>query len=130
MRAKASTETNFIKSLESVNGKVSTLAYYYTFGGGANLIQKQLKEIQEVTKLDILDVYNRYIKNKSYVCMSVYPNDKVNKAREDNYKIPEPDAPAPKKTAKIKLRNVKDNFDRSIQPAVPVEPIMPKHMRR
>lgn len=127
IRAKASSETEFIRSLESVNGKVSTLAYYYTFGGNANMVQKQLKEIREITKLDILRVYNQYIKNKHYVCMSVYSNkEKPNLAREDNYKMPEPDAPAGKKATKIKLRTVKDKFDRGVQPAVSSEPILPQ----
>ncbi|MCX6189550.1 MAG: pitrilysin family protein [Bacteroidetes bacterium] len=125
LKAKASTETAFIKSLESVSGKMSTLAYYYTFGGKANLIQSQLREIQEITKLDILRAYNLYVKNKHYVCMSVYPKDKINVARTDNYKTPEADAPALKKVVKIKLPQVKDKFDRSIQPKVATERIVP-----
>ncbi len=128
LRAKAKMETNFIKSLESVNGKVSSLAYYYTLGGNANLMQKQLKEIQELTRLDILRVYNLYIKNKHYVAMSVYPKDKINVAHNDTYKTPECDPPASKKTAKIKLRIAKDYFDRSAQPKVLTEPIMPLHI--
>ncbi len=128
LRAKSTAEVSFIKSLESVNGKVSTLASFYTLGGSANLIQKQLKEIQNITRTDILDAYNRYFKNKHYVCISVYPKDKKNLAREDNYKTPEADAPAAKKTGKIKLRPVKDKFDRSVKPQVPPVPIIPQHI--
>jgi zinc protease len=125
LMVKASAETQFIRSMESVSGKSSTLANYYTISGNANLMQKQLKEIQGITKTDILRVYNLYIKNKHYVAMSVYPKDKINVAREDNYKTPAPDAPAPKGTTKFKLRKVKDKFDRSKQPVVVAEPIMP-----
>ncbi len=128
LMAKASAEAQFIKSLESVSGKSSLLAHYYTITGNANLIQKQLQEIQGITKLDILNVYNKYIKGKHYVAMSVYPKDKINIAREENYKTPLPAAPAAKKTTKIKLRPVKDKFDRSKQPMVSTDPIMPPHL--
>jgi zinc protease len=126
LKAKAIMEANLIRSLESVRGKASTLAYYFTFGSGkANLIQRQLDEIRNVTKIDLLRVYNFYIKNKHYVCLSVHPKDAPNLARPDNFTIPAPDAPAPHKTVKAKTRKVKDKFDRSIQPKINTEPIMP-----
>jgi zinc protease len=127
LMAKATTEAQFIKSLESVSGKMSMLAQYYTIGGNANLIQKNLKEIQDITKLDILRVYNQYIKNKHYVAMSVYPKEKMNLARDDNYKTPAADEPATKKTSSFKPRKVKDKFDRSKQPVVNSAPILPMH---
>lgn len=127
-KAKMGNESSTIRSLESVNNKVSTLAYYYTFGGNANLVQKQLQEAEQVTKMDIMRVFNLYFKNRHYVAMSVYPKDKKNVAREDNYQIPSPDAPSTQGLAKkVKLRKAKDSFNRSKQPQVVMESLIPPH---
>jgi zinc protease len=115
-KAKASAEKEFISSIESVAGKVSKLAAYQTFTGDANQIQNEYNGYQNLTRDDIMRVYNTYVKGKHYVALSWFPKGKENLARPNNYLIPEPDAAAPHKEVKVKYSDPKDNFDRSIKP--------------
>jgi len=72
-RIKAQQETNFYRGLSSVLGKGFQLAQYEMFAGGADYINKDLQKIQQVTTADVMDVYNRYIKNKNYIATSFVP---------------------------------------------------------
>jgi len=90
-RFKAGYESNFIGGLRSVGsfgGKASTLATYETFAGDANYLAKDLARYQNVTKEDILRVFNKYIKGKPAVIMSVLPKaGELAAARPDNFEI-------------------------------------------
>jgi zinc protease len=127
-RVRAQAEASTIRRLESVSGKISTLAYYFTYTGNPNLSQAELDNVRKVTREDIMRVYKYYIKNQHYVAMSVYPKDNRNVAREDSYTIPPPDAPAVSKHSRIKLRKVKDHFDRSVKPQVEPLHLEPLHL--
>lgn len=117
-------EASIIYSLESVSGKVSQLASYYTFFDDPNYIQKDLKHYTSVTKEDVMRVYHQYIKNKGSVIVSVLTKaDTTNKAAEDNYVVDESNYKAPDYGYKgLKYNKAKDNFDRSKMPpaAAPV----------
>ncbi|MBL7927771.1 MAG: insulinase family protein [Bacteroidia bacterium] len=116
LKAKASAEKGFISSIESVSGKVSKLAAYQTFTGNANYIQQEYSNYQNLTREDIMRVYQTYVKGKNYVALSWYPKGKENRARPDNFLIPELDAAAPHKDVTVKYSDPKDNFDRSMKP--------------
>ena len=82
-------EANKIKELESVSGKVSSLADYETFRDNPNYLMQELKAYRAVTKADVLRVYNQYMKGKKAVILSVLTKDEsgnvITAAKPDNY---------------------------------------------
>lgn len=123
---KSSQEANLVYGLESVNGKVRQLAAYETFKGDANYIGKDLKRYTSVTKEDVMRVYNKYIKGKSAVIVSVMTkNDNTNKAAADNYTVSEAGYKAPDYGySDLKYVKTKDNFDRSVVPGNGPNPVV------
>ena len=119
-RFKMSIETSVLDQMSSVEGKGSMLAAYMTFNGNPNMLQKDIDRYNKVTKEDVMRVYNKYIKNKPAVVLTVYPKGKPElKARPDNYKIPEYRVGTAESAEykNLRMRKAKDNFDRSIIPA-------------
>jgi zinc protease len=115
---KASREANLIYSLESVSGKVSKLASYFTFTGNVNYIKTEMERNNALTKADVMRVYNQYIKGKNMVILSVLTkgNEKLI-AHEDNYKVNQANYKAPNYSYdKLSYVKANDNFDRSIMP--------------
>jgi len=113
-----SSEAGLIYGLESVAGKVSQLAAYYTFTGNPNYIGKELRAYTSVTKEDVMRVYNQYIKGKHAVILSVLTKgNESNKAGEDNYTVSQTGYKAPAYGyEKLKYNKAKDNFDRKQMP--------------
>ena len=72
-RVKNGIVSNLIYGLESTSGKVSQLAAYATYDGDANGIGNQVSRYENVTAADVMRVYNKYIKGKSAVIMSIVP---------------------------------------------------------
>jgi zinc protease len=70
---KAGQETSFYRGLSSVLGKGFQLAQYNIFTKDPGFINKEAKNILAVTKVDVLRVYNKYIKNKHFVATSFIP---------------------------------------------------------
>ena len=85
---KANRESNFINGLASVSGKVSQLASYQTYLSNPNGIKNDLKRYQNITKADVMRVYNQYVKGKPAVIQSVLPEDGTAPAQADNYTPP------------------------------------------
>ena len=123
-RIKASRETQIIQGLASVAGKASQLAAFETFTGNANYLPTELKRYQSVTKADVMRVYNKYLKGKGAVVLSVYPKGKSQLvAAQDNYTIAKEGYKAPDYGyAGLKYAKAKDNFDRSKQPGAGPNP--------
>ncbi len=115
-RSKA--EAQIIYGLESVSGKVSQLAAFYTFTGDANYLGKTLKANTSVTKEDVMRVYNQYIKGKHATIVSVLTKgNEDNKAGEDNYVVSESGYQSPNYGYEaLKYNKTKDNFDRKTMP--------------
>ncbi len=79
-------EASTIYGLQSVHGKVSTLAYNNTFGGEPDKVQYDLDRYNAVTKADVMRVFKKYIKDKHAVVMSIVPKGKLDLvAKPDNY---------------------------------------------
>ncbi|XZF12645.1 M16 family metallopeptidase [Chitinophagaceae bacterium MMS25-I14] len=119
-------ESELIYGLESVSGKVSQLAAYYTFTGNPNYIGKELKENTSVTKEDVMRVYNQYIKGKHAVIVSVLTKgQEANKVADDNYTVSETGYKAPNYGYdKLTYNKAKDNFDRNQQPPAGANPVV------
>jgi zinc protease len=124
---KGSVEAQQINGLQSVAGKVSQLAAFQTFTGNPNKIADLLKMYSSVTKEDVMNAYNKYIKNSHGVFLSVLTKtmDEKMVAGKDNYK---PDSthytPPDYGYAGLKYVKGKDVFDRSKMPGNGPNPVV------
>ena len=116
---KGGEEAQLINRLQSVSGKVSQLAAFETFAGNPNKIADLLKMYASLTKEDVMAAYNKYIKGKHAVLLSVTPKgQEALVAAPDNFTIDTTNYTAPDYGyAGLKYAKAKDNFDRSKIPA-------------
>ena len=123
---KNSTEAGVINSLASVSGKVSQLAAYETYSGNPNKLSDELTSIRNLTKADVLRVYNQYIKNQNRVVVSVLTaGTEELKAAEDNYVVDQTNYKQPDYGyAGLKYVKAKDNFDRKKMPGNGANPVV------
>ena len=117
--------------MESVSGKVSQLAAFQTFTGNANYIKNELQRYNDITKSDVIRVYNQYLKNKPMVILSVMTKGlELLKAGDDNYKVSEAGYSAPEYGYnKLKYVKANDKFDRNKMPGAGANPVikLPKY---
>jgi zinc protease len=123
---KGGMESQLINGLQSVSGKVSQLAAFQTFTGNPNKIADLLKMYTSLTRQDVMAAYNKYIKNKGAVILSVTPKgQEQNIAKEDNYKIDTTNYTAPDYGyAGLKYVKATDNFDRKKMPGNGANPVV------
>ena len=117
-RVKMDIASSMIYGLESVAGKVSSLASYETFTGQPDYTEADIARYENVTVDDVMRVYNQYIVGKSAVIMSILPREQAIKAAKPDSWQPQPRElldPAPA-MADASVTAVVDNFDRSIMP--------------
>jgi len=113
----AQLESSTIFSLESVNRKVSQLAAFQTFLGDANYIGKYLDLYRSLTPADVMNAYNKYIKNKGSIRLSVTTKDHTENAGNSNYQVDSTGYVAPDYGYEGLVYNkAQDNFDRSKMP--------------
>jgi zinc protease len=124
IRFKASAEANSINGLSSVSGKVSELAQAQYLTGNPNQIGRELADIQAVTKEDVMRVYNKYIKGKPAVILSVLPKGgTVAAVAPDNYTVNTANYKAPDYGYNgLTYKKATDNFDRAAKPGVGANP--------
>lgn len=118
-KVKASMEASYIFGLQSVAGKVSTLASNQTFKGNPNYIAQDIARYANVSKADVMRVFKQYIKGQHGVIMSVIPKGKTDLvAAEDNFTPPLRSAGVLSETSseELVIRKAKDTFDRSVIP--------------
>lgn len=121
-RFKAETFANTIKSLQTVSGKASQLASYYTFVNDANFIRKDLERYNNVTQADVMRVFNKYIKGQNKLILSVIPADASNLLPQaDNFV--RPSVPADFKNDLSEYENLQYNkgkypFEQNYRPSV------------
>ncbi len=126
LKFKGGIETQYINRLQSVSGKVSQLAAFQTFTGNPNMIGKILESYRAVTKEDVMRVYNKYIKYKHCVVLSVLPKEQEKMLVGDNnftvdkskYKSPDYGYDG------LKYVKAKDKFDRSKLPGNGANPVV------
>lgn len=127
IKFKANQESSIINGLASVSGKVSQLASYETFRGNPNGITEELERYLSLTREDVMRAFNKYIKDKPGVILSVLPDENTAPARPDNYVIPTSgENPFPKTdyTGLEYKRPVGDTFDRSKRPPLGPNPVV------
>ncbi len=114
-------EANAVFALQSVAGKVSQLASNETFFGQPDRIESQLQQIRDVSPQQIESSFKRYIDGRNKVTLSVVPKGQLNFAvRQANYVTPERQLARHEAITErqLVLRQVVDNFDRSVMPEV------------
>lgn len=123
---KGQIESQYLNGLQSVSGKVSQLASYQTFTGNPNMIGKELEMYRSVTKEDVMRVYQKYVKLKHCVVVSVQTkNQEKNKVGDDNYVIVEDNYTPPHYGYEgLKYVKAKDKFDRSVLPPAGPNPVV------
>ena len=126
---KGGMEAQYINGLQSISGKVSQLAAFQTFAGNPNMIGIQLKKYLAVTKEDVMRVFNKYLKNKNAVILSVLTKNYKTPAKPDNYTIDTTHYTHPDYGYDgLKYMKGQDHFDRNKIPANgpnPVEKVPP-----
>jgi zinc protease len=117
-RTKAGIESSTIFALQSVSGKVSTLASNQLFDNNPDLVQENLDRYNAVTAGDVMRVYRRYIKGKPKVVLSIVPKGQTElAAKSANFTAPKRDVVSNEsKVLAIASPGIKDTFDRSVQP--------------
>jgi len=132
---KGGIEAQYINRLQSVSGKVSQLAAFQTFAGNPNMIGTLLNNYRSITKEDVMRVYNKYIRNKKAVYVSVLTKKDHTPAKPDNYEIDKTQYHHPDYGYDgLKYVKGNDNFDRNKMPGngpnpvVKVPPVWKKEM--
>jgi len=125
-RFKAQTEAQTVNGLASVQGKVSQLAANQTFFNNPNYIAVETKELKALTKADVQRAYDKYLRGKHAVVLSVLPKTGgVAAAKPDNFTVDKAGYQAPKdEYAGLKYAKATDKFDRSKQPASGANPVV------
>ena len=124
---KGSVEAQQINGLQSVQGKVSQLAAFQTFSGNPNKIADLLKMYSSVTKEDVMRAYEKYIKGKNSVVVSVLTKgqDVALTAAPDNYTVDQSNYKAPDYGyAGLKYTKATDNFERKKIPGNGPNPVV------
>jgi len=123
---KSTYESRTINGLSSVAGKVSQLAAFQTFAGNPNMIGKILDMYRNVTKEDVMRVYNQYVKSRNHEILSIVTKGQDSlKAATDNYTVDQSHYQAPDYGyASLKYNKAKDNFDRSKTPGSGANPVI------
>jgi zinc protease len=122
---KAQYEAGRVFGLQSVSGKVSTLAAFQTYLGTPAGIAEEIDRYLGVTTEDVTRVFDQYINKGNAVILSVVPNGQTQLAATEPNFVP-PARPIPEsygdEGAELPLRPVVDNFDRSIKPVPGASP--------
>jgi zinc protease len=123
---KGGIESQYINGLQSVSGKVSQLAAFQTFTGNPNTIGSMLNMYRSVTKEDVMRVYNKYIKDKHCVSVSVLTKGQTGSpAMPDNYIIDSSSYNKPDYGYNgLQYKKGSDNFDRKVVPGNGPNPVV------
>jgi len=123
---KGSFESQYINGLQSVSGKVSQLANYQTLTGNPNQIGNELARYSKVTKEEVMRVYNKYVKGKPAVIVSVVTKgQESNLVAPDNFKVDQSNYKAPNYGYNgLTYSKPKDNFDRAQMPGNGPNPVV------
>ncbi|AMJ67043.1 M16 family metallopeptidase [Hymenobacter sp. PAMC 26628] len=125
-RFKARREAQVVNGLASVQGKVSQLAAYQTYTGNPNYLAVELQRLRALTKADVQRVYDKYLKGKHAVILSVVPKGKPEMvARKDNFTVDPSGYQAPKdQYTGLTYVKAQDTFDRNVQPKGGANPVV------
>ncbi|MDT8409031.1 MAG: pitrilysin family protein [Wenzhouxiangellaceae bacterium] len=125
LKFKAGFESSRVFGLQSVAGKVSTLAAYETFSGSPAGISEEIERYRNVEIADVDRVFKQYIRDQPAVILSIVPNGRPElAAAEQNFDAGERELPETyaDEGETLAMRRAEDSFDRSIRPTPGVNP--------
>nr|WP_268410047.1 pitrilysin family protein [Alteromonas sp. a30] len=123
-RTKMDMRASTIFGLQSVAGKVSTLAFDEYMSGEPDLVESDLLRYDAVTKADVMRVFKRYIKGKPSVVVSVVPKGQTELvASAQNFEFTR-DIKSVESQTYIAKVPPEDDFDRSQIPPPQKAPIV------
>lgn len=76
-RIKAGLETDFYNGISGVMDKAFQLARYNTFAGDPGFLTEDLANSLDVSIEDVMDVYQRYVKDQHYIATSFVPKGQL-----------------------------------------------------
>ncbi|MFP4472009.1 MAG: M16 family metallopeptidase [Bacteroidales bacterium] len=130
-RIQAGLETSYYNSLSSILGKSFQFAAYNEDVGNPGYFSTYIDNLKSVTKEDITDVYNRYIKDKPYLATSFVPKDQPDLIVEGSVmaQIKEEDITNAteveiEEAEEEEILKTQTSFDRSIQPENGPDPLL------
>ena len=105
---------------------MSQLAANQTFFGNPNRITFETRELNALTRADVQRVYDKYLRGKSAVILSVLPKSgDVAAARPDNYTVDKSGYKAPQdEYAGLQYVKATDRFDRGQPPPASANPVV------
>ncbi|MEI5639924.1 MULTISPECIES: M16 family metallopeptidase [unclassified Pseudoalteromonas] len=122
----AKKESEIVRALQSVKGKVSMLAEFETFHNDPSYLQQQLNRIKRLTVSDIKRVYNQHLEGKPQVVLSIVPKGQKELITQPDNFTPTFFQPSSEKVTEqeVTLPQISDEFDRSEVPkAAAAKPI-------
>ncbi len=127
-----SQEKAFYNNLTSVFNKASSLGTYNEFAGDPNLITTEIERYKNVTRDDIMKVFNKYINGQNYVATSFVPKGqkqlvltgavKANVVEENVVQGAEQNISKETTETLPPVAETKSAFDRSVKPAFGKQP--------
>jgi zinc protease len=126
---KTQMESSQVFGMQSLAGKVGGLAFSEMFNGDPKSVYLDLQRYAAVTREDVTRTFAQYLVDQPAVILSVVPTGKTElAAHEPNYTAPAALARNGEQTAAsddaVDLREVVDDFDRSVQPEPGINPVV------
>lgn len=123
VRTKAGIRSSTILGLQSVSGKVSSLAYNEIFSDEPDMFQFDNDRYENVTAEDVMAAYKKYIKGKGSVVLSIVPRGaSAIAAKNSNFELAAREIPESSDSAFTAPAAIVDNFNRSQIPSLPANP--------
>lgn len=131
-RIKAGLETDFYNGISSVLGKAFQLAQYNEFAGTPDFVTTDINNIKAVTREDVMQVYEKYIKNQPYVQTSFVPKGKLELAVsggvpadiEEEQIVPNEQSAVVEQEPSEDFPRTASSFDRSVEPPFGEAPLL------
>ncbi|MBN2612464.1 MAG: insulinase family protein [Bacteroidales bacterium] len=129
-KVKAGLERQFYNSINSVFYKSLQLAYYNTFLNNPGFIETDIENIKAITIEDVIEVYNKFIKDKPCVVTSFVPKGRTDMIAENSQSadIKEESVETalevilPQPGSEVEVQKTPSAIDRSVQPLLGTDP--------
>ncbi|MDY0103904.1 MAG: pitrilysin family protein [Lentimicrobium sp.] len=131
-RIKNLRETSFYNSISSILGKSFQLSQASVFGGEPSRMMEDIRLLNEVTREDVMRVYEKYLKNALHLATSFVPKGRPELALKGSLKavvVEEAIGEAPQAEEMTDLADeiydrTPSTFDRSVEPAFGPAPLL------
>ncbi len=128
-RLKTGIEVQFYNAIQSASGKASRLGDLNTYAGSPDFMNTDMNNSLNVTKDDIWRVYNKYLKGRNYVVLSIVPKGKADLAVPGSQLFTIAEESLDKQGVKkpvtpVNIAPIPSKFDRNIEPKNGPDPVV------